>query len=75
VRHPYVWSHKDTLEADAEFRTVKTQSLSPEASQEILNAQRLKRPSSPHFTIYQPQLTWLASIVHRGTGTGLSVCA
>ncbi|KZT53255.1 cytochrome b560 subunit of succinate dehydrogenase, partial [Calocera cornea HHB12733] len=39
----------------------------------ITNAQRLKRPSSPHFTIYQPQLTWVASIAHRGTGIGLSV--
>ncbi|KAG6332970.1 hypothetical protein ID866_6123 [Astraeus odoratus] len=41
-------------------------------SEEILNQQRLKRPSSPHFTIYQPQLTWLASIANRVTGVGLS---
>ncbi|KAF8311694.1 cytochrome b560 subunit of succinate dehydrogenase, partial [Clavulina sp. PMI_390] len=44
----------------------------PASSQEILNAQRLRRPSSPHFTIYQPQMTWIPSIVHRGTGVGLS---
>lgn len=42
---------------------------------EILNTQRLKRPSSPHFTIYQPQLTWLASIANRMTGSALSVRA
>ncbi|KAI0064934.1 succinate dehydrogenase cytochrome b560 subunit [Artomyces pyxidatus] len=54
-------------------RTVKTQSLPPSAADEILNTQRLKRPSSPHFTIYQPQLTWIASIANRVTGVGLSV--
>ncbi|KAI0308969.1 succinate dehydrogenase cytochrome b560 subunit [Amylostereum chailletii] len=54
-------------------RTVKTQSFPPSAAEEILNTQRLKRPSSPHFTIYQPQLTWLFSIAHRFTGAGLSV--
>ncbi|KAJ8588129.1 cytochrome b560 subunit of succinate dehydrogenase [Rhizopogon salebrosus TDB-379] len=53
-------------------RGVQTQSLPPSASQEILNAQRLKRPSSPHFTIYQPQLTWISSIVNRATGGALS---
>ncbi|TFK50163.1 SDHC, cytochrome b subunit of succinate dehydrogenase [Heliocybe sulcata] len=54
-------------------RTVQTQSLPPSASMEILNKQRLKRPSSPHFTIYQPQLTWLGSIANRMTGAALSV--
>ncbi|KAJ7734817.1 hypothetical protein B0H16DRAFT_1327380, partial [Mycena metata] len=34
----------------------------------VLNKQRLLRPSSPHFTIYQPQLIWLASIANRATG-------
>ncbi|KAF8515408.1 succinate dehydrogenase cytochrome b560 subunit [Hysterangium stoloniferum] len=54
-------------------RGVQTESLPPSASQEILNAQRLHRPSSPHFTIYQPQLTWLGSIANRITGSALSV--
>lgn len=40
---------------------------------ELLNAQRKLRPSSPHFTIYEPQLSWLTSIANRATGTGLSV--
>lgn len=55
-------------------RTVQTQSLKPDDATVILNTQRLKRPSSPHFTIYQPQLTWLGSIANRVTGVGLSVC-
>lgn len=56
------------------LRTVQTKSLPASASQEILNSQRLLRPSSPHFTIYQPQLTWLGSIANRVTGSALSVC-
>ncbi|KAH9964726.1 succinate dehydrogenase cytochrome b560 subunit [Lactifluus volemus] len=54
-------------------RSVQTQSLKPEDATVILNTQRLARPSSPHFTIYQPQLTWVASIANRITGVGLSV--
>lgn len=56
-------------------RGIQTESLPPSASEGILNAQRLKRPSSPHFTIYQPQLTWLGSIANRVTGAGFSVRA
>jgi len=54
-------------------RGVQTESLRPEQAADFLNAQRLKRPSSPHFTIYQPQLTWFASIANRITGVGLTV--
>ncbi|KJA25075.1 hypothetical protein HYPSUDRAFT_38019 [Hypholoma sublateritium FD-334 SS-4] len=54
-------------------RFVQIQSMPASASADILNAQRLKRPNTPHFTIYQPQLTWLASIANRVTGAGLSV--
>ncbi|KAI0328288.1 succinate dehydrogenase cytochrome b560 subunit [Cubamyces sp. BRFM 1775] len=54
-------------------RFVQTESLPPSAEQQILNQQRLRRPSSPHFTIYQPQLTWIGSIANRVTGAGLSV--
>ncbi|CAA7267522.1 unnamed protein product [Cyclocybe aegerita] len=54
-------------------RSIQVQSLPPSANLEILNKQRLNRPSSPHFTIYQPQLTWLGSIANRVTGAGLSV--
>lgn len=31
-----------------------------------------KRPISPHVSIYQPQLTWVMSIMHRVTGAGLA---
>ncbi|KAL0945343.1 hypothetical protein HGRIS_000841 [Hohenbuehelia grisea] len=58
--------------AAASKRAVQTQSLPPSAATEILNSQRVKRPSSPHFTIYQPQLTWLGSIANRATGGALS---
>ncbi|KAH9981899.1 SDHC, cytochrome b subunit of succinate dehydrogenase [Russula compacta] len=54
-------------------RAVQTQSLKPKDATDILNTQRLARPSSPHFTIYQPQLTWIGSIANRITGSGLSV--
>ncbi|GLH12842.1 Succinate dehydrogenase cytochrome b560 subunit, mitochondrial [Gryllus bimaculatus] len=32
---------------------------------------RLKRPQSPHLTIYKPQLTSMLSITHRMTGMAL----
>ena len=35
----------------------------------------VKRPLSPHLTIYQPQLTWLLSISYRVSGVVLSLCA
>ncbi|EGO24965.1 cytochrome b subunit of succinate dehydrogenase, Sdh3p [Serpula lacrymans var. lacrymans S7.9] len=53
-------------------RGIQTESLPPSAATDILNKQRIKRPSSPHFTIYQPQLTWIGSIVNRMTGGALS---
>lgn len=34
---------------------------------------RKGRPLSPHFTIYQPQITWIGSILHRVTGSGISL--
>ncbi|KAJ8921712.1 hypothetical protein NQ315_010622 [Exocentrus adspersus] len=36
---------------------------------------RLKRPQSPHLTIYAPQLTSMLSITHRFTGMALSAYA
>ena len=33
---------------------------------------RLKRPMSPHLTIYKPQLTSMLSISHRGTGMAMA---
>ncbi|SMN18837.1 similar to Saccharomyces cerevisiae YMR118C SHH3 Protein of unknown function with similarity to succinate dehydrogenase cytochrome b subunit [Maudiozyma saulgeensis] len=43
---------------------VKIDSLKPGES-ELLISQRKTRPISPHLTIYQPQLTWYLSSVHR----------
>nr|ANG58742.1 succinate dehydrogenase subunit C [Ceratobasidium cereale] len=54
------------------IRSIQTDSLPPSAADNILNAQRVRRPSSPHFTIYQPQITWIGSIANRITGLGLS---
>lgn len=49
-----------------------TTPLSQDENLNLLNKQRSVRPSSPHFTIYQPQLTWYGSIANRITGVGLS---
>ncbi|KZP22609.1 cytochrome b subunit of succinate dehydrogenase, Sdh3p [Athelia psychrophila] len=54
-------------------RSIQTESIQAADSAGILNKQRLARPSSPHFTIYQPQLTWIGSIANRVTGSALSV--
>lgn len=35
----------------------------------ILAEQRLRRPVSPHLSIYRPQITWYASGLHRITGS------
>ncbi|KAG1719375.1 cytochrome b subunit of succinate dehydrogenase, Sdh3p [Suillus occidentalis] len=69
---PIIGRNQIALRTVIPKRGVQIQSLPSSASEEILNAQRLKRPSSPHFTIYQPQLTWLSSIANRATGGALS---
>ncbi|TIB66266.1 hypothetical protein E3P78_00092 [Wallemia ichthyophaga] len=53
-------------------KLIHTQKLNESENLALLNHQRNLRPSSPHFTIYQPQLTWFASIANRVTGVGLS---
>ncbi|KAL6251591.1 cytochrome b subunit of succinate dehydrogenase, Sdh3p [Rhinocladiella similis] len=50
-----------------------TTSITPSAGEEILAAQRLHRPVSPHLSIYRPQITWYMSMFHRITGATLSV--
>lgn len=56
-------------------RTVVLRSVQPESHQgeshDDKNA-RLKRPQSPHLTIYAPQLTSMLSITHRMTGMTLA---
>lgn len=51
-----------------------TTSMTEADALKMLNEQRSLRPNSPHFTIYQPQLTWIGSIANRVTGVGLSAC-
>jgi len=46
--------------------------MTPSDSYQILVAQRKNRPTSPHLSIYRPQITWYASISHRLTGSILS---
>lgn len=53
-------------------KRVETRPVSQEQDFKELNVVRNDRPISPHFTIYQPQLTWYTSIVNRVTGAGLS---
>ncbi|SAL95894.1 hypothetical protein [Absidia glauca] len=44
---------------------------SPDAESELLRQQRKLRPVSPHLTIYQPQMTWYLSGLHRITGSAI----
>jgi succinate dehydrogenase (ubiquinone) cytochrome b560 subunit len=44
---------------------------SPDAESEILRQQRKLRPVSPHLTIYEPQMTWVLSGLHRITGAAI----
>ncbi|KAI9498794.1 hypothetical protein BDB00DRAFT_754328 [Zychaea mexicana] len=46
---------------------------SPDAESELLRQQRKLRPVSPHTTIYQPQITWYLSGIHRFTGVGMGL--
>lgn len=53
-------------------RPVATQKITPADSYQILVEQRKKRPTSPHLTIYRPQITWYLSSLNRITGSVLS---
>ncbi|KAK9316767.1 hypothetical protein V1522DRAFT_402453 [Lipomyces starkeyi] len=53
-------------------RSVSTQSITPAEANEILEKQRGSRPTSPHLTIYKPQITWYLSSLHRITGVALA---
>ncbi|KAF2725116.1 mitochondrial succinate dehydrogenase subunit C [Polychaeton citri CBS 116435] len=43
-----------------------------QAQDQVLAQQRLKRPVSPHLSIYRPQVTWYLSGLNRITGCILS---
>lgn len=53
-------------------RSVATQNIKQSESIEILIAQRKNRPTSPHLTIYRPQITWYLSALNRITGCTVS---
>jgi succinate dehydrogenase (ubiquinone) cytochrome b560 subunit len=53
-------------------RRITTQKLTPEESDQILISQRRNRPTSPHLTIYKPQIPWILSSLNRITGVVLS---
>ena len=53
-------------------RLVSTVHTTHDEEQDVLVAQRKNRPVSPHFDIYQPQLTWLLSGLHRITGVAMA---
>lgn len=53
-------------------RPVATTKLTPESSYDILVAQRKKRPTAPHLSIYKWQITSVLSISNRMTGLFLS---
>jgi succinate dehydrogenase (ubiquinone) cytochrome b560 subunit len=49
----------------------KAQEQCAAAESELLRQQRKVRPVSPHLTIYQPQITWYLSGLHRITGAAV----
>lgn len=53
-------------------RLVSTVHTTHDEEQDVLVAQRKNRPVSPHLDIYQPQLTWLLSGLHRITGVAMA---
>jgi succinate dehydrogenase (ubiquinone) cytochrome b560 subunit len=53
-------------------RAISTEKITPDESYNILVEQRKKRPTSPHLTIYRPQITWVGSGLNRVTGVIVS---
>jgi succinate dehydrogenase (ubiquinone) cytochrome b560 subunit len=53
-------------------RNIVTVKATSAEENSILVAQRKNRPVSPHLEIYQLQLTWVLSGLHRITGVGLA---
>jgi len=51
-----------------QIRPVATQKITDADAYQILVSQRRHRPTSPHLSIYRPQITWYASVTHRITG-------
>ncbi|ODQ67893.1 cytochrome b560 subunit of succinate dehydrogenase [Nadsonia fulvescens var. elongata DSM 6958] len=63
---------QNNLAAFTAIRQISYIKSTPAEAEEQLKKQRAVRPVSPHLTIYQPQLTWYLSSVHRVTGVALA---
>ncbi|KAJ7620747.1 SDHC, cytochrome b subunit of succinate dehydrogenase [Mycena polygramma] len=70
---PRLARNRSLLRTTLGKRSIETESLPPPPSVDILNEQRLKRPMSPHLSIYKSQLTSVLSITNRGVGVALGV--
>eukprot|EP00004_Rigifila_ramosa_P007086 TRINITY_DN18001_c0_g1_i1.p1 TRINITY_DN18001_c0_g1~~TRINITY_DN18001_c0_g1_i1.p1 ORF type:complete len:174 (-),score=48.79 TRINITY_DN18001_c0_g1_i1:34-528(-) len=53
-------------------RLVQTQVISADDRQKLQKDQKAKRPLSPHLTIYKWGPGMISSILHRGTGVGMT---
>lgn len=53
-------------------RSVSTQPMTQLEEIKLLNNQRAARPCSPELAIYQPQVTWVLSGLHRITGVAVA---
>ncbi|KAK6201107.1 uncharacterized protein RJT21DRAFT_120083 [Scheffersomyces amazonensis] len=72
LRKPWASTMKFPTTRLLAARSLTTIKASHDQEQELLVAQRKNRPTSPHLSIYQPQLTWILSSFHRITGVGLA---
>ncbi|KAF7371005.1 Cytochrome b subunit of succinate dehydrogenase SDH3 [Mycena sanguinolenta] len=74
--HMHKWrvtNQRRNLIFERNSSSIQIHSLPPSASTDILNKQRLLRPTSPYMTIYKPQLTSVLSISNRAAGNALSI--
>ncbi|CAI4035592.1 hypothetical protein SMKI_13G2420 [Saccharomyces mikatae IFO 1815] len=54
-------------------RVLKSQLGSNKSEDELLVSQRKKRPISPHLTVYEPEMSWYLSSLHRISGILLAL--
>ncbi|KAL1582094.1 hypothetical protein WHR41_09174 [Cladosporium halotolerans] len=56
----------------AALHTARSPRTNPNSAPSLLAAQRLRRPLTPHLSIYRPQMTSVLSVLERLTGLALS---
>jgi len=69
-RLPFAFSRSSLKTSVLRFTHEKT-AVQKWGWQYLLRQQKLKRPISPHLTVYKPQLTWMLSGLHRILGTAM----